>query len=396
MLGNHPRPDSAVLDTVLGPYRHLGTRMEWTPLTNAVLADGALRGDSALGRRLRACDAVLDIGAGDSFASIYGRKRFARICLAKQACLRAGTPLVLSPQTVGPFTTAPHRVAAGRLVRRARRVFARDLESYGLVRALGGQDVAELTSDVAFTLPYEPAGTHPGAPPTGRTPPGGTPADGRPARRLRVGVNVSGLLYNRGYTGRDEFRLRADHPALVDGVLRALVARDDVDVHLVAHVLGGSRAADDDRAVVERLHRAHPGTVLAPAFRSAPEAKAYLAGLDLLVGSRMHATIAAFSAGVPVVCWAYSPKFSGLFRSLGYDAVVDLRRVPADAATRLTLGALDDLDDLRRRAAWGADLARDRLAVYGTYLAELLTEVPGRPRPHAGSHGGGPPSGGGS
>ena len=40
----------------------------------------------------------------------------------------------------------------------------------------------------------------------------------------------------------------------------------------------------------------------------------------------MHATIAAFSAGVPVVPMAYSRKFNGLFvETLTYDHIVDLK-----------------------------------------------------------------------
>lgn len=40
----------------------------------------------------------------------------------------------------------------------------------------------------------------------------------------------------------------------------------------------------------------------------------------------MHATIGAFSSGVPVVPMAYSRKFNGLFvDTLQYDAMVDMK-----------------------------------------------------------------------
>jgi len=44
------------------------------------------------------------------------------------------------------------------------------------------------------------------------------------------------------------------------------------------------------------------------------------------MGARMHATIGAFSSGVPVVPMAYSRKFNGLFvDTLQYDAMVDMK-----------------------------------------------------------------------
>lgn len=48
--------------------------------------------------------------------------------------------------------------------------------------------------------------------------------------------------------------------------------------------------------------------------------------MDFFVGARMHATIGAFSSGVPVVPMAYSRKFNGLFKdTLQYDAMVDMK-----------------------------------------------------------------------
>ena len=41
----------------------------------------------------------------------------------------------------------------------------------------------------------------------------------------------------------------------------------------------------------------------------------------------MHATIAAFSSGVPVVPMAYSRKFNGLYvDTLHYDSLVDMKK----------------------------------------------------------------------
>ena len=62
-------------------------------------------------------DCVIDIGAGDSFADIYGAKRFAFLYLTKKFAVLRGKPLVLAPQTIGPFTRQPYRWLASRIMR---------------------------------------------------------------------------------------------------------------------------------------------------------------------------------------------------------------------------------------------------------------------------------------
>lgn len=60
---------------------------------------------------LREATAVLDISGGDSFTDLYGDHRFAMMVEPKELCLELGTPLVLLPQTYGPFSS--DRSAAG-------------------------------------------------------------------------------------------------------------------------------------------------------------------------------------------------------------------------------------------------------------------------------------------
>ena len=70
----------------------------------------------ALARR---SDVVVDIGGGDSFADIYGPGRLNRMFLLKGLTHLSGTPLIMAPQTVGPFTRGISRRLAGLSLRRA-------------------------------------------------------------------------------------------------------------------------------------------------------------------------------------------------------------------------------------------------------------------------------------
>ena len=64
---------------------------------------------------------------------------------------------------------------------------------------------------------------------------------------------------------------------------------------------------------------------VSPFFKDPIQAKSFISGLDFFIGSRMHACIAAFSSGVPVIPLAYSRKFCGLFvNTIGYQNVINL------------------------------------------------------------------------
>src|SRR5690606_26009817 len=100
---------------------------------------------------------------------------------------------------------------------------------------------------------------------------------------------------------------------LMIGVLDYFQGQDNVEVHLVSHVLPEHQAVEDDYQAAKELQREFPEIVLAPRFATPVEAKSYISGLYFFTGARMHACIAAFSTGVPVYPLAYSRKFNGLF-----------------------------------------------------------------------------------
>lgn len=303
---------------------------------------------------IRKMDLVLDIGAGDSFADIYGRGRLIRMFVMKFLTHLAGTPLVVSPQTIGPFTKGWSKTLARLSLKRSALVATRDAKSTAALADLGYRGAVIEASDVALRLPYD-------------TPP---PRDGGP---VRVGINVSGLLMAGGYTGKNELGIALDYPALIRSLIAQFQARG-AEVHLVAHVIvrAGPMVKEDDRRACEALARDFPGTVLAPAFDTPSEAKSYIATLDFFMGARMHACIAAFSSGVPVVPMAYSRKFEGLFSSLGYHHTVDCTTESAEAILAKILAAWDDRAALKAEAEVGLRRGRAKLGDYETGLRTLI------------------------
>ncbi|MEM9379150.1 MAG: polysaccharide pyruvyl transferase family protein [Planctomycetota bacterium] len=319
----------------------------------------------------RRCDVIVDIAGGDSFTDKYGVRRFLFQSLTKCAAVLTRTPLILSPQTLGPFERRWCRWLAGWIMRRARHTISRDDMSSALARELGAERRLIEATDVAFRLPYSPP-----APRTDGTP--GASGTAAPAP-LRVGVNVSGLLYGGGYDRQNYFGLSVDYVELIHDLLDRLTARDDVEVHLIGHVLVPLKfeSVEDDLRVAIQLGENHPSVVVAPAFRTPSEAKSYIAGTDLFMGSRMHACIAAFSSGVPVVPLAYSRKFKGLFGTLGYPLVADCLTETKEQILAKVDEGLGSLPSLRDKVARGNERAVQKLERYDEVVRACFRNVGG-------------------
>lgn len=315
-------------------------------------------------RVLRGCDVVIDIGGGDSFADIYGRKRFILMHLLKYMTHLAGRPLVLAPQTIGPFRSRLRRAIAARSIMWSKIVATRDTMSTGAVRAMGiGSEVIE-ASDVALRLPYTP------------------PPPRAPGGPVRVGLNVSGLLMNGGYTRNNMFGLKLDYPRLVRDIITQFLNRPGpCEVHLVPHVITWVRGGvEDDYQAALDLAAEFPGVTVAPAFTTPSEAKSYIAGFDFFMGARMHACIAAFSTGVPVVPMAYSRKFAGLFGSLGYDHTVDCTTESGEAVLARILAAYEARARLAQETQAALARGLGKLQLYEDALGDLLERIAARKR----------------
>ncbi|MDB5423137.1 MAG: hypothetical protein JWQ29_553 [Phenylobacterium sp.] len=312
--------------------------------------------------RLGGFDCVLDIGLGDSFADIYGAKRFAFVWSTKEMAYLRGVPLLFSPQTIGPFTRQPYRAVAAHAMTKAEAVVARDPMSLKAIGDMAPKARAVQSIDVAFRLPFE-----------------------RPAPRttgpLEIGVNVSGLLFNGGHTGANEFGLEVDYADLMRRFIGRHAARSDARVHLICHVNSDRLLQEDDGRVADRLAAEFPGVVRAPNFASASDAKSYIAGLDFLTAGRMHACIAAYSAGVPVVPVAYSRKFSGLFEGmLGYGYQVPISGLTTDQALAYLNDCLEKRDELSAAIARGEGVVAKSLDAYDAELRRLFTAAVSRKR----------------
>jgi len=276
------------------------------------LLRAAIRRDFAALRRrqraLRTADLFLDNGWGDSFSDIYGRSRFEAVFRHYRYARAVGKPLILLPQTIGPFRASAVRSRAREMLAYASAVFARDPLSAACARELVPGLAVRETIDLAMFMPYDPA------PPSGGGP-------------LRIGLNPSGLLWRGGYTKNNQFGLKEGYRDVLHGVVRHLLSKPGVQVELIGHDVRGPSAGNsfEDFHVCKLLQREFPACRVGPFFYGPMEAKSHISGMDFFIGSRMHACIAAYSSGVPAFPLGYSRKFTGLFaEKLGYGRGADL------------------------------------------------------------------------
>ncbi|GJI91822.1 MULTISPECIES: polysaccharide pyruvyl transferase family protein [Duganella] len=314
---------------------------------------------SSFREQIKRCDLVIDIGEGDSFADIYGFKRFFFYWLSKNIVCSLGKPLILAPQTIGPFDGVAARMLAKQVMGRCRRVFARDNLSSAYLKQLDVTQNTDEAIDVAFRLPFKAK----------------LFADNG---KTRVGINVSGLLFNGGYTGGNQFGLSIDYPSTIRRLIKHFQALPNVEVHLVGHVIEPHMPSEDDYVRGLALAEEFPGVIVAPVFSRPSEAKSYIAGLDYFTGARMHACIAAFSSGVPVVPMAYSRKFNGLFGTLGYDTIADCKVDSEDTVCAKIGNGFSQREQLRGQVRAGLQRVEQRLGRYEASLTQVLGAATGK------------------
>jgi len=245
--------------------------------------------------RLQHFDVVVDTGGGDSFTDIYGMRRISTIHYVHRVCHRLGLPLILGPQTVGPFSHPVVRRLAQHSVRIAHTVIARDSTSLVAAEELQSTRVA-LATDVVFALP-QPVSL---------------------AQKRDVIINVSGLLWNNN-PHVDSAKYRRMTVELIDSLLAT-----GRGVSLLAHVLSND-SKDNDVPAVEELGARYRDRVEVVIPESLDGVRSILASANIVVGARMHASLNALSVGTPAIPWAYSRKFSPLMNDLGWATVQDLR-----------------------------------------------------------------------
>lgn len=321
--------------------------------------------------------AVLDVSGGDSFTDLYGSRRFTSITWPKQIVLNAKRPLILLPQTLGPFERPENVVTAKSILARAKSVWIRDRRSevilQNLLDELYDPSIHRRCPDMAVLLPAKRPTVLSIALASWLTETRDFPV---------AGLNVSGLLWQGDKEAQAQFGLKSSHRDQASAIATAILESDpQMRLLLVPHVKRptGDPESDQDAAeqLLQHLNERFPGRVqVVPQEFDECELKWIISHLDWFAGARMHSTIAGFSSGVPTLGLGYSDKAAGVFAECGLGQhVMDLRttetseigdRVAASLAARLETQAQisGEITSVKTRAEEAMDaIASDVLGV---------------------------------
>jgi polysaccharide pyruvyl transferase WcaK-like protein len=280
-------------------------------------------------------DVVVDTRGGDSFTDIYGLPRLTTMGLMVEIARRAKVPVVLGPQTIGPFESRAATLLARRTLQVSRVTLVRDSTSQNVLSRLSRRP-GVLTTDVVFALDAVPAGDD----------------------RRDVILNPSGLLWGPNpHVDHESYRR-----TVIDLGRRLLAS--GARVSLLAHVLD-SPMADNDVLAVKALSAELGGECETVVPDGLDDVRRILASSRVVIASRMHACLNALSLGRPAIALAYSRKFAPLFGDLGWTRSFDLRE-PGDHASEVMAAVEDaglerDLGALLERAHERTETARQAL-----------------------------------
>jgi len=319
-------------------------------------------------REICSADLLGAVAGGDSFSDLYGWVRFLYVALPQVLVLLLGKRLVLLPQTYGPFQRRWTRSLAAWIVSRAERAWCRDHRSLAELKSnLASHEEAEkaFCYDMGFGIDS--------LAPECLAVEGIYPVGSKQTRLL--GMNISGLLYRNGYSGKNEFKMLSNYVQLVHAVIDLLLASPETTLILVPHVYGEGEDSESDALACEQvfseLRSKYPGRIGVLRGEYGPNEVRFVIGLcELFVGSRMHACIAAVSQCIPAVSIAYSDKFLGVMREAGVDSLV------ADART---CSLEDTLAVVQRGLERRAEIAKEleaRIPAIRETVSKLLRGVP--------------------
>jgi len=326
-------------------------------------------------RLIDSCAVIVDASAGDSFSDIYGQARFRNVCLPKLIAARRGRPLLLLPQTYGPYALPRNGELARDLILRSREAWARDGKSLEGLRSVLGEAFDDTRHrcgvDMAFALPVRTP-DHPDMPDLDAWLAADPPV---------VGLNISGLVWHMGAGAGPRFGFRAHYRRLVCRALEWLLTETNMRVLLVPHVLAPDGNPESDRdaareALAELEAQAEGDRVrIAPGNLDEQELKSLISRCHWFCGTRMHATIAALSSGVPTASIIYSDKAAGVFACCDQQQhIIDPRTLDTDEALAAFTRSFAQREEARIELATALERVGETLAEQNRAITQFVRE----------------------
>lgn len=234
---------------------------------------------------------------GDGFSDIYGDRLYKGRLSQTIPFMKLGIPVIVLPQTIGPFKNKENEDLAIKVLKYATYIFTRDDKYSDKLKEL--QLSYERTKDLsAFMLPQK------------------WNIDILPNS---VGINVSGLAYSNNFVGlENQFDV---YPELINQLI-GYFQKKNVSVYLIPHSYDyiKPQANNDDMVACREAYNRlidKANVFLVDKDMTSPQVKYIISQMTYFIGTRMHANFAAIYTNVPLFGLAYSYKFQGAFDANG-------------------------------------------------------------------------------
>lgn len=260
--------------------------------------------------------------AGFAYTDEWGTRPTQDLALLAAYYKGKGVPVILLPQAFGPFHRKETRAAFRQAIADATLVFARDQQSYEHVLELS-KDPTKISKAPDITLFY--------------------PSD-PPGIQAEHGPQYACIIPNMRMLDRGKRSWGDQYHAYMFQVTEELL-RLGLGVRVVVHDSTG-----EDLKIAQRLcEEVASGAVSLVQEEDPLVLKQIVAGGVMVVGSRYHSLVAAFSRHVPAVAIGWSHKYDTLFKEFGMGEFVCSS---PDTPVELVLRCVRELaDDKSNRAA---------------------------------------------
>ncbi|KAF0238245.1 MAG: hypothetical protein FD181_1190 [Prolixibacteraceae bacterium] len=251
---------------------------------------------------------IFNISGGDGFSDIYSSKSFRHLFWPSFIGSFLNKKLILLPQTIGPFKKTCNRLLAEYAIRKAEKVFVRDLVFADDLNRL--RVSYKLTNDVSYYMIPQEVKIN--------------------IETNAVGINISGLAFYNNFSD-----LKGRFPYYKDLIIKIInfFQEHRVPVYLIPHTYNHETPEinSDDLQASKDIYQSlknKTGIKIIDADYIAPELKYIISKFDFFIGTRLHANFAAIYSHVPAFGLAYSYKFAGSFDQYGlndhYSNVIDM------------------------------------------------------------------------
>lgn len=248
-----------------------------------------------LGRMIKQVEYVAAINGGDGFSDIYNTTSFLNRLPDINLAMKFNIPVIILPQTLGPFRESKNKVIADRILCYASQIFVRDDKYASDLEAMGLK--YEQTRDLSYYMKPEPFNIE--------------------IKANAIGINISGLAYsNKFRTLSGQF---STYPYLIN---KLIVYFQQKNIALIMQFRIDITCSFQIKFIISQM--------------------------KFFIGTRMHANFAAMYTGVPLFGLAYSYKFQGAFEANGiYDSTAminDISEKEADAIVERIVTKYKSLD----------------------------------------------------